>query len=102
MNAARGLVPAPGTTDGENGHYYQPTPREQREAIIKTGDAARAIREAAGALHAIHGQAQLLQQRRPTYEPDWVLSIAHMIVEESERLIEFLDRRGGWSQGGAT
>ena len=42
------------------------------------------------------GMGRLLQQDTVRDDEAWVLSIAHMIVEESDRLIEFLDRPGGW------
>jgi hypothetical protein len=57
-----------------------------------------------GYIYAIKGMGRLLQQDTLRDNEEFVLSIAHMIVEESERLVEFLDRPGGWpsEQGGAS
>lgn len=95
---ARGLIPAEGTTDGEDGYYYDATPKERREAIVRLGDLSKAVTVAMGSVYAIHGMGRLLQQDTLRDEEAFVLSIAHMIVEESERLVEFLDRPGGWPQ----
>ena len=86
---ARGLVPAEGTTDGEDGLYHEATMRERWEAIVRLGDAPKAISHAMGALQAIHGLGRILQQDAIRDDDDFVLSIAHMIVEESERMNEF-------------
>ena len=80
----------------------EPTMSDRRAEILKTGDAAQAINHVKGTLWAIHGQARMLQQDALRDEHDWVLSIAHMIVEEAERMTEFLDRRGGWAKVGAS
>jgi hypothetical protein len=95
LHIARGHVPAAVSKDGES-DAEPATLRERREAVHKAGDAAQAIYEAGAALHAINGMGRMLQQDTIRDEGDWVLSIAHMLVEESDRMIEFLDRRGGW------
>ena len=41
----------------------------------------------------------MLQQNTIRDTADWVLIDRAQIVEESERALEFLDRRGGWAKG---
>jgi hypothetical protein len=61
---ARGLVPTPETTDGENGLYHEPTAQERRAAILRIGDANAAINHTLGSLHAIYGCADCWKPRR--------------------------------------
>jgi hypothetical protein len=95
----RGLVPAEGTTDGENGFYHEPTTAERREAIVKTCDANRAINEAMGALHSLHALGELLTQEAVADNVESCQAIGESIALHADVMRTFLDRAGGWPQG---
>jgi hypothetical protein len=69
---------------------------ERRQEIIDNHDVERAIGEALGAFHTIHGQAMMLAQDTTRDKTDWVLSIANAIIELSDAARDLLDRPGGW------
>jgi hypothetical protein len=70
----------------------------RRARITKDCDAGMAIHHAEGVLWSCHGLAEMLVQDTVRENEEWVMAIGNAIIEQTERMIEFLDRRGGWDR----
>jgi histidinol-phosphate/aromatic aminotransferase/cobyric acid decarboxylase-like protein len=74
------------------------TTAARRARITKDCDANMAIHHAEGVLWSCHGLAEMLVQDTVRDNQEWVMAVGNAIIEQTERMIEFLDRPGGWDR----